>query len=121
MKQSSIEILEKHKHHWFTLKNAGYINNLDYPVKLEIQSVIQAELDPHYHENLWCGECLTNMIRRIYTHYEKYLESQQVEVNPDLNKHTGKDYSPEKTAMAEKHAESAAEFIKEHQAKKKKK
>jgi hypothetical protein len=81
MKLSSIAILETHKDHWHTLKNAGYIKNLEYPVKLELQSVIQAELDPHYHENLWCGECVAGMVRRAYTHYERYLEIQKAEEN----------------------------------------
>jgi hypothetical protein len=74
MKETSIAILEKHKQHWHTLKHAGYVNNLQYPVKLDIQKVIQDEQDPNYHENLWCPECLVNMIKRAYTMYERHLE-----------------------------------------------
>ena len=37
-------------------------------------------------------------------------------VDPNLDRYSGKDYSPHKTAMAEKHAEAALEFLKQRKA-----
>jgi hypothetical protein len=76
MKATSIEILERYKQHWHTLKHAGYIIHLDnYKIK-EVESVYKEELDPKYSVSAWCQDCVGDMFKRIYTHYEKHIQSQ---------------------------------------------
>lgn len=70
MKAESIQILEKHRAHWLTLRDAGYIKQIEYKDKKELLQVYQDEIDPKEHTNLWCGECVVIMIRRLYTTYE---------------------------------------------------
>jgi hypothetical protein len=75
MTAESIQILDKHRSHWLTLRDAGYIKQIEYKDKKELEKVYQDEIDKNYHENLWCGACVADMIRRLYTTYE----SQQIQ------------------------------------------
>ena len=74
MKPESIQILEKHAEHWRTLSKAGYVKHLDHTTKKELEKVYQDEIDPTFHGTLWCGECVVEMIRKVYTRYEKWQE-----------------------------------------------
>jgi hypothetical protein len=94
MKASSIEILERHKYHWFTLKNAGWCR-IEQEPKQEIESVVREELQPGYYENLWCSDCVAIMLRRIYTAYEKYLAENP---NPTLLEAVEKALTPDPTS-----------------------
>lgn len=69
MKAESISILEKHRAHWLTLRDAGYIKQIEYKDKKELQDLYLIEIGKE-HFNLWCGECVAIMIRRLYTTYE---------------------------------------------------
>lgn len=65
-------ILEKHKHHWDSLKQVGFMRNLDKPVFDELQQVHNEALSVQ-HFSSWCGECVADMIRTIYTQYDKQI------------------------------------------------
>lgn len=75
MQQSSIDILEKHYHYWITLRDADYIKYMDYQVKQELLSVACKEIGL-CNVSLWCGNCLAEMIRSIYRHYDNYKTKQ---------------------------------------------
>ena len=64
-----IEILEKHREHWDTLTGAGYMRNLDNPVKQELQRVFNEAVGPQRF-TLWCNDCVVDMVRLLYTNYE---------------------------------------------------
>lgn len=77
MKQENIDILEKHKHHWQTLKNAGYLRGMNVHEKNELLHVMQDEYSPKYLVDLWCGNCVANFVRDLYQRYERYLADQE--------------------------------------------
>lgn len=95
MKAESINILEKHRAHWLTLRDAGYIKQIEYKDKKELQDVFLTEIGKE-HFNLWCGECVAIMIRRLYTTYE----SQKVQVTV-LPPEDPKPFTPEKPGPAQ--------------------
>lgn len=70
MHTDSITILEKYKNHWHTLRDAGYVAHIDHATKKELEAVYQKEIDPRYHLTAWCGECVSDMIKRLYQTYE---------------------------------------------------
>lgn len=70
MKSQSIAVLEKYISHWHQLRDTGSFN-IPYNVKEEIHQVWMEELKPPYRENLWCGNCVSNLMRTIYGHYER--------------------------------------------------
>ncbi|TWF38841.1 hypothetical protein FHW36_10664 [Chitinophaga polysaccharea] len=65
-----IEILEKHREHWLTLTTAGYMRNLDEPVKRELQRVFNEAVGPQRF-TLWCNDCVVDLVRLLYTNYDQ--------------------------------------------------
>ncbi len=80
-----IEVLEKHKEHWTSLKEAGFMRNIDRPVFDALQKV-HNEAIAIVHFTHWCGECVAEMVKIIYGHYERYQDAQTVVPEPPLKK-----------------------------------
>jgi hypothetical protein len=59
-------ILEKYKEHWYTLRDAGFIKNLNKESVTEIESVYQKLIDPNFFVNKWCMSCVAEMLRILY-------------------------------------------------------
>ena len=59
-------ILEKYKEHWYTLRDAGFIKNLNRESVTEIESAYQKLVDPTFFVNKWCMSCVAEMLRILY-------------------------------------------------------
>lgn len=59
-------ILEKYKEHWYTLRDAGFIKNINKESVEEIESVYQKLIDPNFFVNKWCMSCVAEMLRILY-------------------------------------------------------
>ncbi|CAB5223374.1 hypothetical protein UFOVP384_38 [uncultured Caudovirales phage] len=59
-------ILNKHKQHWHTLRDAGFIKNLNKEVVSEIEDVYKSEIDANFFVNKWCMSCVAEMINTLY-------------------------------------------------------
>jgi hypothetical protein len=59
-------ILEKYKEHWYTLRDAGFIKNLNKESVTEIESAYQKLVDPNFFVNKWCMSCVAEMIDILY-------------------------------------------------------
>jgi len=59
-------ILEKYKEHWYTLRDAGFIKNLNKESVEEIESVYKKLIDPNFFVNKWCMSCVAEMVRILY-------------------------------------------------------
>ncbi|RYZ89384.1 MAG: hypothetical protein EOP04_06975 [Proteobacteria bacterium] len=70
MKAENIATLERHIRHWHMLKYTGSLN-VPYHIRKEIHQVWREEANPKHDESLYCGQCVANMLKMIYTHYEK--------------------------------------------------
>ena len=70
MDPKNIAVLEEHIRHWHMIKFTGSFN-MNYEVKQAIHRVWKEELKATYNENLWCGNCVVNMMKVIYGHYER--------------------------------------------------
>lgn len=75
-KEEHLPILEKHQHHWDGLRNVGVMRNLDAPVKQELQAVYNEAVGPERFTP-WCGDCMCEMVRLLYTSFEKWKQTQQ--------------------------------------------
>ena len=71
MLPESIATLNKHKHFYdFYIKTRELVNF--YPhIQLELLNVYRTEVDPYYHYNKNCGECVKNFLTLIYKWYAK--------------------------------------------------
>jgi len=59
-------ILEKYKEHWYTLRDAGFIKNLNKESVEEIESAYKKLIDPNFFVNKWCMSCVAEMVRILY-------------------------------------------------------
>ena len=59
-------ILEKYKEHWYTLRDAGFIKNLNKESVEEIESAYKKLIDPNFFVNKWCMSCVAEMLRILY-------------------------------------------------------
>lgn len=68
--QAHKKVLEKHRHYWDSLRTVGFMRNLDKPVFDELQQV-HNEAIAVQHFTHWCGECVADMVRILYTQFDK--------------------------------------------------
>ena len=59
-------ILEKYKEHWYTLRDAGFIKNLNKESVEELESAYKKLIDPNFFVNKWCMSCVAEMMRILY-------------------------------------------------------
>jgi hypothetical protein len=59
-------ILDNHNQHWHTLRDAGFIKNLNRSVVEELEKVYNEEVDANFKVNKWCMSCVSEMIERLY-------------------------------------------------------
>ena len=78
MKQANKEFLDANRHHWVAWENAQIVNQLDMHVRTELLRIAREEFSVMYNANLWCSPCVCDMLKYVYTQYDKYLLSQEI-------------------------------------------
>lgn len=53
------------------LTKAGYLKHVDDNFKNGLLNVIRTEFNPGYMVNLWCGQCVADMVKFGWTQYDK--------------------------------------------------
>lgn len=69
-------ILDKHSHHWNTLRDLGFVANLDSAVIDDLQAVHNQILPP-YQYTRWCGECVAELVRNTYRAFDRWKAEQK--------------------------------------------
>lgn len=72
MKQSNIDFLEANYGYWITLRDAGFMRNLDGSIREGMQRVMAEEFSPGYRADLWCPTCVSDMVKALYTRYDQF-------------------------------------------------
>ena len=72
-------ILEKYKEHWYTLRDAGFIKNLNKESVEELESAYKKLIDPNFFVNKWCMSCVAEMMRILYvaTKFDEQVEQME--------------------------------------------
>lgn len=63
------DYLEAEKANWEMVQH-GFVRNLDLPVLKMYEHIYRLYLDPNFVLTVWCSNCVMDMIRRLYKHYE---------------------------------------------------
>ena len=63
------DYLEAEKANWEMVQH-GFVRNLDLPVLKMYEHIYRLYLDPNFILTVWCSNCVMDMIRRLYKHYE---------------------------------------------------
>jgi hypothetical protein len=86
MKYLNKTILDNHSQHWHTLRDAGFIKNLNKSVVEELEKVYNEEVDINFKVNKWCMSCVSEMIQRLYllTNYDSLSKEEEVIEAPEI-------------------------------------
>lgn len=76
MTPSNKATLDKHYHHWVTLRDAQYLRGLNIHEREDMVRVLREEFWPGYTYDEWCSSCVADMVRTLYTRYDKWLSEQ---------------------------------------------
>lgn len=70
------QILDNHKEHWYSLRDAGFIKNLNQNTIAELERIYKQEIDSKFFVNKWCNSCVAEMLKRLYlaVDYDNYKE-----------------------------------------------
>lgn len=78
-KEEHNEILEKHKHLYDCLMEAGFMRNTDPNDFNELQQVFNEAISPERFTH-WCAACVYDMVNRLYKNWEEWKNAQETEV-----------------------------------------
>jgi hypothetical protein len=76
MTPSNITTLEKHYHHWITLRDGQYLRGLNIHEREDMLRVLREEFWPGYTYDEWCGSCVVDMVKEVYSRYDKWKGEQ---------------------------------------------
>ena len=63
------DYLKAEKANWEMVQH-GFVRNVDLPVLKMYEHIYRLYLDPNFVLTVWCSNCVMDMIRRLYKHYE---------------------------------------------------
>lgn len=66
------EILELHKGHFISLRDAGFMRNIDTSVFNQLLGIYHQAIAVDFF-NSWCQACVADMVYRLYTSYNAWL------------------------------------------------
>lgn len=78
MTKEHIRFLEQNRHHWTAWEKAQIFNQLDSSVRNGMLNIYREYWDGGYIANLWCSPCVVDLMKKLYTNYDKYLQQQKV-------------------------------------------
>jgi hypothetical protein len=84
MTPETIQFLNDNRHHYDTLIKAFYLRSLSAEVRTRMQEIIRQEWEPGYHTDLWCGPCVSDMVKKLYRLYDEWLKQQPVTVQANF-------------------------------------
>lgn len=65
------EFMERNRFQYDCLVRAGYVKQLDYATREGLLRVAK-EFSPAYNANLWCSECVIELLHRAYEWYDAW-------------------------------------------------
>lgn len=74
MTPEDIQFLNDNRHHHTTLVKAFYLRSLSAEVRSKMQQIIADEFQKGYSTDLWCGPCVTEMVLKLYRHYDEWIK-----------------------------------------------
>jgi hypothetical protein len=61
--------LDEHVGNWHTVQN-GYVRNIDLDILKMYEHIYRKYMSADFILTVWCGNCIFDMIKRLYTWYE---------------------------------------------------
>ena len=80
MKDENKAFLDTNRYYYDWLVKVQTLKQLDGATRSGLLRVIHEEFSPDYLTDLWCGNCVAEMIRYCYIQYDKWIEAQSIQV-----------------------------------------
>jgi hypothetical protein len=74
MSPESKNILAANLHHWHSVRDSGTVHSIAPTTVQQLLNVLRAEWEPSASCCLHCGGDICNMIRKLYSYYEKEIK-----------------------------------------------
>lgn len=81
---NDIQFLNDNRHHYETLIKAFYLRSLSGEVRSRMQEIIGKYWQSGYSTDLWCPPCVSDMVKKLYRHYDEWLARQPVKVEANF-------------------------------------
>lgn len=79
MTEANKKAFEDNRHHYLTLKNAGYLRGLNQHEKNNLLKAAREEFyGDKYSPDMWCAPCLVDFINGIYRQYDEWVKNNPV-------------------------------------------
>jgi len=62
--------LDLHRHNYEMVQN-GYVRNIDLDILKMYEHIYRKYMSADFILTVWCGNCIFDMIKRLYTWYEE--------------------------------------------------
>jgi hypothetical protein len=73
------EWLDANRSHWDLWDRAQIFNQLDSATRDGYLNMIRKYYNPGYITNMWCSPCVVDMMKYLYTQYDKSIQAGEVE------------------------------------------
>lgn len=84
MKPENRALLNQWRHHHETLTKAFYMRGLNAHEREGMQRIMREEFQPGYSTDLWCPPCVSDMVKKLYRHYDEWLAKQPVTIHANF-------------------------------------
>jgi hypothetical protein len=84
MTPEDIQFLDDNRHHYDTLIKAFYLRSLSGEIRSRMQEIIGKYWQSGYNTDLWCGPCVSDMVLKLYRHYDEWIAEQPVKVEANF-------------------------------------
>jgi hypothetical protein len=75
--------LKEHYNNYETALS-GYVRNLDLNIMKTYEHIYRKYIDPNFILTIWCGNCRMDMVLRLYAHYEKVLNQDNLLIPTEI-------------------------------------
>lgn len=75
MTQTEIKFIKDHIINFESTK-LGFARNIGHDVLAEYENLYRKYLDQNFILTYWCGSCVLDMLQRLMTYYENFMQSQ---------------------------------------------
>lgn len=77
------QFLKEHYNNYDTAKS-GFIRNLDLSIMKMYEHIYRKYIDAGFILTIWCGNCRMDMVLRLYAHYEKVLNQDNLLIPTEI-------------------------------------
>lgn len=81
MTEKEYNYLKRFEPNFKTAEESGYTRNISRLHRKTIKAIAEKETGKEFSKNIYCNECLVDLLLTVKKHYDKYKSKQSKKVN----------------------------------------